>query len=148
MPRRSREFDEDEEFFDGLTFNDDFVRYLVDEIYPPGTLGARTPAAEKFYRQAAAAHGENLELILRYQEILTMRWRNLKQSASDARRQGLLARADAVNAVLSETIRILASLNAQGYVAPRWQRAMYDAWISLFEPPDDELFAAPIQISV
>ena len=110
-------------------------------------LGTRTPAAEKFYRQAAAAHGENLELILRYQEILTTRWRNLKQSASDARRQGLIARADAVNAVLSETIRILAGLNAQGYVAPRWQRAMCDAWISLFEPPHDELFAAPIRIS-
>jgi hypothetical protein len=106
MPRRSREFDEDEEFFDGLTFNDDFVRYLVDEIYPPGTLGARTPAAEKFYGQAAAAHGENLELTLKYQEILTTRWRDLKQSASDARRQGLIARADAVNAVLSETVRI------------------------------------------
>jgi hypothetical protein len=130
-----------------LTFNDDFVRYLVDEIYPPGTLGARTPAAEKFYREAAAAHGENLELILRYQEILTTRWRNLKEGANEARRQGLIARADAVNAVLAETIRIVAGLNAQGYVTPRWQRAMYDAWISVFEPPDDDLFAAPIRVS-
>lgn len=47
----------------------------------------------------------------------------------------------------SKDLRILAGLNAQGYVAPRWQRAIYDAWISLFEPPHDELFAAPIRIS-
>jgi hypothetical protein len=47
---------------------------------------------------------------------------------------------------LFETVQILAQLNARGYVAPRWQRALYDAWLSLFEPLDEVLVEGPIRI--
>jgi hypothetical protein len=79
MPRRPREFDEDQEFSEGVTFNDDYLRYLAEEVYPLGTSEGKTAAAESFYRKAAEVHGENLELMLKYESILVGRWKRLAE---------------------------------------------------------------------
>jgi hypothetical protein len=118
----------------------------LEEVYPPGILAAKSAAAAEFYRKAAAVHGENLELILKYQAILEARWRRLKDPTGESASR-IRANADATHAALMETIQIIASLNAPGYVAVRWQRAMYDAWISLFEPAEEELIEGPIRIT-
>jgi hypothetical protein len=147
MTRRSREFEEDMEFLEGVLFNDSYLSYLIDEVYPPGTFGSHSSVATSLYRDAAAVHGENLELILKYQAVLVGRLRLLSPSGGDSERRALLAKADVAQAALTETVEILAGLDARGYSAPRWHAALCDGWFAIFEPIDDALFEGPIRIS-
>jgi hypothetical protein len=145
VPRLRKEIDEDQEFVESVLFNDAFLHYLLEEIYPPNVLEHRTSSADSFYRQASAVHAENLELALQYENALIKRWRRLKGPADEARRR-LQVKAKVTREIVSGTVEILVRLNACGYLTPRWQQALYSAWLSLFEPPDEELFEPPIRI--